>query len=466
MTIMKNIHIAPAFKALILLLSCLLVSCSSDSDIQDIDTDDDGDKAVMVNISLSSSLAPTKAPGTPVWTDGEDGENMKSYIVVITDNSNIIKKVLQKSLDAESKQADLGNVELAEGTYNFYSFANVTGLTFTEGNTFDESMTYSSKALAFNTDASLKAVGIPMGNKQTFDVTSATSDIVLYTIRMMAKLEFQIKNETGQEVEISKISVSDITEDADGNILILPKYNGASEYAHNTACLPNLNASASYSDYSHTLSSSVKIADKGTSTLSFYVNESQARSPLYHVITIDMNYAGKAVQQRYAMLDWQYIARNDWRVIPITLTDYVFTCDVEAFTAIGVLPIVTSAHNSLSVTFNGTYGEFHIKPSLKKLSDGSVISYNDSDPDNCWSLPSDIFNADKTLVASLCEDKVDDPSAPSSLTSILSTELTWTPSTKYFEAYMTPYKGYALRTLKVRLPGGKEMKYKIQLTKE
>ena len=153
---------------------------------------------------------------------------MKSYIVVITDNSNIIKKVLQKSLDAESKQADLGNVELAEGTYNFYSFANVTGLTFTEGNPFDESMTYSSKALAFNTDASLKAVGIPMGNKQTFDVTSSTTDIELYTIRMMAKLEFQIKNETGQEVEISKISVSDITEDADGNILILPKYNGAS----------------------------------------------------------------------------------------------------------------------------------------------------------------------------------------------------------------------------------------------
>ena len=463
---MKNIHIAQTFKALILLLSCLLVSCSSDSDIQDIDTDDDGDKAVMVNISLSSSLAPTKAPGTPVWTDGEDGENMKSYIVVITDNSNIIKKVLQKSLDAESKQADLGNVELAEGTYNFYSFANITGLTFTEGNTFDESMTYSSKALAFNTDASLKSVGIPMGNKQTVNVTSSTTDIELYTIRMMAKLEFQIKNETGQEVEISKISVSDITEDADGNILILPKYNGASEYAPNTACLPNLNASATYSDYSHTLSPSVKIADKGTSTLSFYVNESQARSPLYHVITIDMNYAGMTVQQRYAMLDWQYIARNDWRVIPITLTDYVFTCDVEAFTAIGVLPDLTSAYNSLSVTFNGTYGEFHIKPSLKKLSDGSVISYNDSDPDNCWSLPSDIFNVDNTLVTSLREDKVDDPSAPPSLTSILSTELTWTPSTKYFEAYMTPYKGYALRTLKVRLPGGKEMKYKIQLTKE
>ena len=463
---MKNIHIAQAFKALILLLSCLLVSCSSDSDIQDINRADDGDKTVMVNISLSSSLATTKAPGDPVWTDGEEGENMKSYIVVITDNSNIIKKVLQKSLDAESKQADLGNVELAEGTYNFYSFANVTGLTFTEGNPFDESMTYSSKALAFNTDASLKAVGIPMGNKQTFDVTSSTTDIELYTIRMMAKIEFQIKNETGQEVEISKISVSDITKDADGNILILPKYNGASEYAPKTACMPNLNASASYSDYSHTLSPSVKIAYEGTSTLSFYVNESQARSPLYHVITIDMNYAGKAVQQRYAMLDWQYIARNDWRVIPITLTDYVFTCDVEAFTAIGVLPIVTSAHNSLSVTFNGTYGEFHIKPSLKKLSDGSVISYNESDPDNCWSMPSDIFNADKTLVTSLREDKVDDPSAPSSLTSILSMDLTWTPSTKHFEAYMTPYKGYALRTLKVRLPGGKEMKYKIQLTKE
>ena len=463
---MKNIHIAQAFKALMVVMAMLLASCSSDQDIPDINNGREEGMNAKVNIRLSSSIPTTKAPGDPVWTEGEEGENMKSYAVVVTDNANKIIKVIQKTLDSESKQEDIGQVELAEGTYNFYSFANVTDLTFTEGNTFYESMTYSSKALAFNTDASLKAVGIPMGNKQTVNVTSSTTDIELYTIRMMAKLEFQIKNETGQEVEISKISVSDITEDADGNILILPKYNGASEYAHNTACLPNLNASAYYSDYSYTLSPSVKIADEGTSTLSFYVNESQARSPLYHVITIDMNYAGMTVQQRYAMLDWQYIARNDWRVIPITLTDYVFTCDVEAFTAIGVLPIVTSAHNSLSVTFNGTYGEFHIKPSLKKLSDGSVISYNDSDPDNCWSMPSDIFNADKTLVTSLREDKVDDPSAPSSLTSILSTELTWTPSTKYFEAYMTPYKGYALRTLKVRLPGGKEMKYKIQLTKE
>lgn len=466
MTIMKNIHIAQAFKALMVVMAMLLASCSSDQDIPDINNGREEGMNAKVNIRLSSSIPTTKAPGDPVWTEGEEGENMKSYAVVVTDNANKIIKVIQKTLDSESKQEDIGQVELAEGTYNFYSFANVTDLTFTEGNTFYESMTYSSKALAFNTDASLKAVGIPMGNKQTVNVTSSTTDIELYTIRMMAKLEFQIKNETGQEVEISKISVSDITEDADGNILILPKYNGASEYAHNTACLPNLNASAYYSDYSYTLSPSVKIADEGTSTLSFYVNESQARSPLYHVITIDMNYAGMTVQQRYAMLDWQYIARNNWRVIPITLTDYVFTCDVEAFTAIGVLPIVTSAHNSLSVTFNGTYGEFHIKPSLKKLSDGSVISYNDSDPDNCWSMPSDIFNADKTLVTSLREDKVDDPSAPSSLTSILSTELTWTPSTKYFEAYMTPYKGYALRTLKVRLPGGKEMKYKIQLTKE
>ena len=463
---MKNIHIAQAFKALMVVMAMLLASCSSDQDIPDINNGREEGMNAKVNIRLSSSIPTTKAPGDPVWTEGEEGENMKSYAVVVTDNANKIIKVIQKTLDSESKQEDIGQVELAEGTYNFYSFANVTDLTFTEGNTFYESMTYSSKALAFNTDASLKAVGIPMGNKQTVNVTSSTTDIELYTIRMMAKLEFQIKNETGQEVEISKISVSDITEDADGNILILPKYNGASEYAHNTACLPNLNASAYYSDYSYTLSPSVKIADEGTSTLSFYVNESQARSPLYHVITIDMNYAGMTVQQRYAMLDWQYIARNDWRVIPITLTDYVFTCDVEAFTAIGVLPIVTSAHNSLSVTFNGTYGEFHIKPSLKKLSDGSVISYNDSDPDNCWSMPSDIFNADKTLVTSLREDKVDDPSAPSSLTSILSMDLTWTPSTKHFEAYMTPYKGYALRTLKVRLPGGKEMKYKIQLTKE
>ena len=455
MTIMKNIHIAQAFKALMVMMAMLLASCSSDQDIPDINNGREEGMNAKVNIRLSSSIPTTKAPGDPEWTDGEDGENMKSYIVVITDNSNIIKKVLQKSLDAEIKQADLGNVELAEGTYNFYSFANVTGLTFTEGNTFDESMTYSSKALAFNTDASLKAVGIPMSNKQTITVTSGTTDIDLYTIRMMAKLEFQIKNDTGQNVEITKVSVSDITNDITGNIFLLPKYTG--DYSANKVCEPNISSSATYSEQSRSVTETISNSD--TKNIVFYVNESEARSPLYHVITIDMNYSGKSVQQRYAMLDWQYIARNDWRVIPITLTDYAFQCDVEAFTAIGVLPDLTSAYNSLSVTFNGTYGEFHIKPLLKKLSDGSVIEYDPTGIDNTkWHFPSDIFESDNTLVSSLREDNV----SPS----ILSKDLTWTPSTKYFEAYMSPNNGTALRTLNIVLPGGKTMKYKIQLTKE
>lgn len=452
---MKNIHIAQAFKALMVMMAMLLASCSSDQDIPDINNGREEGMNAKVNIRLSSSIPTTKAPGDPEWTDGEVGENMKSYIVVITDNSNIIKKVLQKSLDAESKQADLGNVELAGGTYNFYSFANISGIAFTEGNTFDESMTYSSKALAFNTDASLKAVGIPMSNKQTITVTSGITDIDLYTIRMMAKLEFQIKNDTGQNVEITKVSVSDITNDITGNIFLLPKYTG--DYSANKVCEPNISSSATYSEQSRSVTETISNSD--TKNIVFYVNESEARSPLYHVITIDMNYSGKSVQQRYAMLDWQYIARNDWRVIPITLTDYAFQCDVEAFTAIGVLPDLTSAYNSLSVTFNGTYGEFHIKPLLKKLSDGSVIEYDPTGIDNTkWHFPSDIFESDNTLVSSLREDNV----SPS----ILSKDLTWTPSTKYFEAYMSPNNGTALRTLNIVLPGGKTMKYKIQLTKE
>ena len=452
---MKNIHIAQAFKALMVMMAMLLASCSSDQDIPDINNGREEGMNAKVNIRLSSSIPTTKAPGAPVWTDGEEGENMKSYAVVVTDNANKIIKVIQKTLDSESKQEDIGQVELAEGTYNFYSFANVTGVTFTEGTTFDGSMTYSSKALAFNTDASLKAVGIPMSNKQTKTVTSGTTDIDLYTIRMMAKLEFQIKNDTGQNVEITKVSVSDITNDIADNIFLLPKYTG--DYYANKVCEPNISSSATYSEQSRSVTETISNSD--TKNIVFYVNESQARSPLYHVITIDMYYSGKSVQQRYAMLDWQYIARNDWRVIPITLTDYAFQCDVEAFTAIGVLPDLTSAYNSLSVTFNGTYGEFHIKPSLKKLSDGSVIEYDPTGTDNTkWHFPSDIFKSDNTLVSSLREDNV----SPS----ILSKDLTWTPSTKYFEAYMSPNNGTALRTLNIVLPGGKTMKYKIQLTKE
>ena len=92
---MKNINIAQAFKALMVMMAMLLASCSSDQDIPDINNGREEGMNAKVNIRLSSSIPTTKAPGDPVWTDGEEGENMKSYIVVITDNSNIIKKVLQ-----------------------------------------------------------------------------------------------------------------------------------------------------------------------------------------------------------------------------------------------------------------------------------------------------------------------------------------------------------------------------------
>ena len=456
MTIIKHLYISsrysyPKLGVMLLFITLLISSCSSDTDVTDSPSVNE-DKSVVVTLHLSTSPAKTRAEGDPVWTDGEAGENMKSYTIVITDNTNKIVKVLTNTLGSEKTEEAISGVSLSAGSYTFYSFANITGLTFTEGATFDENQTYTSNALAYNTD---KSSGIPMSNKQTITVTSGTTDIYLYTIRMMAKLEFQIKNDTGQNVEITKVSVSDITNDITDNIFLLPKYTG--DYSANKVCEPNISSSATYSEQSRSVTETISNSD--TKNIVFYVNESQARSPLYHVITIDMNYSGKSVQQRYAMLDWQYIARNDWRVIPITLTDYVFTCDVEAFTAIGVLPDLTSAYNSLSVTFNGTYGEFHIKPSLKKLSDGTVIEYDPTGTDNTkWHFPSDIFESDNTLVSSLREDNV----SPS----ILSKDLTWTPSTKYFEAYMSPNNGTALRTLNIVLPGGKTMKYKIQLTKK
>jgi hypothetical protein len=113
--------------------------------------------------------------------------------------------------------------------------------------------------------------------------------------------------------------------------------------------------------------------------------------------------AGEA-EERYVLIDdkgsttaddnkWDYIARNDYRIIPIVIDDYKLELVPYDFPAIGVYPAsVKEIEDDLyEMTFHD-YGHFHLVPKVTKTSDNTTIAYSSTTPSSsttAWTLNTD-----------------------------------------------------------------------------
>jgi len=256
--------------------------------------------------------------------------------------------------------------------------------------------------------------GIPMSNVQTATITSSTK-LDLIVVRMLAKIELRFYNVTGKDINIKKITFKDVTKNPTGtetNLKLLPNlsYNNTMEYSHGDI-KTNLNTSYTQREdivfttpvkvnKEYSVLTNPKLApetDKYTS-VSFYVNESVAptnnglNGGLFNVeleldnddyryalissgensgITIDAN--GNVTYSTKRADDWTYIARNDYRVIPIVLDGYRLEMIPYDFPEIGVYPAsvyVTNPSDRISeqiyqMDFDD-YGHFHLLPTVKR----------------------------------------------------------------------------------------------------
>lgn len=262
--------------------------------------------------------------------------------------------------------------------------------------------------------------GIPMSNVQKATITSSTT-LDLIVVRMLAKIELRFYNVTGKDINIKKITFKDVTKNpnptgTDTNLKLLPNLsaNNTMEYSHGDI-KTNLNTSYTEREdivFTYTTPELLKVnkeysvltnpklapeTDKYTS-VSFYVNESAAPTDnglnggLFNVeleldnddyryalissgensgITIDAN--GNVTYDTKRADDWTYIARNDYRVIPIVLDGYRLEMIPYDFPEIGVYPAsvyVTNPSARISqqiyqMDFHD-YGHFHLLPTVKR----------------------------------------------------------------------------------------------------
>ena len=240
------------------------------------------------------------------------------------------------------------------------------------------------------------ATGIPMSNVQTITVND-NDNVELVVVRLMAKIELQVYNYKGTDVTVESFTLTDLTKNADSNLKLLPTltgHNTMNVYTHGDI-QPNLTGTSGTGNMTlypnQEVSATTNSTTAGTpKTFTFYVNESVKPTNAFNHFFLKIKLAGES-EERYVLIDdkgntaaddnkWDYIARNDYRIIPIVLDDYKLDMIPYDFPAIGVYPASVKEEDGIYTINFHDYGHFHLQPVVKKVSNGDVVSFSSSTP--------------------------------------------------------------------------------------
>ncbi|MBW0031522.1 hypothetical protein V7T14_08585 [Segatella copri] len=440
---------------------CLLAACSAGDDATSFPGQADAENRVGVMLQLSALSSQTSQPsrssltraGWETDTVAWPGEMMKSWFVVVVQNGQI-EKIITSDLKSgvTEVEKDQAFVELNKGETTFYSFANIKpediGL---DASTFVghllptdfDDKTYQMDGNSHLFHLSMKPEfqnGYPMSNKQTVDITDNQQVIELEVVRMVAKVQLSITNATDHAIVLKTITLSDVTQNGNPNIKLLPNVDSNNQLQvnlANSAKKGTLTLRAAEND-------GITIEARATQTACFYMNESLVdkgadggnRYFILSLTTVDAA-TGTTSNHRYAMLSWNEIRRNDYLKIPIKLEDYQIRWQVEAFSPIGVLPKVTDDGENLSLDF-GYYGEFHIKPEVIKLSRTGSQTLPVSD----WQMGTDATGSDGWKLQEQNPQGADG-------VNIFDRSPAWVPSAYRLEGEMGNRTGSSIYTMKI-----------------
>lgn len=261
--------------------------------------------------------------------------------------------------------------------------------------------------------------GIPMSNVQTISESDREKDLIV--VRMLAKMEVQVYNDGATDATIESISLTDITANGTNNLLLLPRWTTTTgkdqmPVTQHKDLQPNLGTAATKGNMTYiTPAASRLVAHDGHHstgegqkpvTFTFYVNESVAPidntsattgngTGLFYlslgiktiktgtgedVVYTDVVYTHALINQSGSTTTdddaWHYIARNDYRVIPVILSDWLFRVEPLAFVPIAGYPAVSLSSDAQKATFS-TGGMIALQPFVKKRSEDNWRDFSD-----------------------------------------------------------------------------------------
>lgn len=444
---------------------CLLAACSAGDEATSFPGQADAENRVGVTLQLSALSSQTSQSSRSsqtraAWetdTEALPGEMMKSWFVVVVQNGKIEKIVTSdlKSLGVTEVEKDQVFVKLNTGETTFYSFANIKpeDIGLEASTSVGQSLPADFDEKTYQMDGNCQLFhqlmtpdfqnGYPMSNKQVVNITTTNQQVInLEVIRMVAKVQLAITNATDHAINLKTITLSDVTQNGNQNIKLLPNVDS------NNQLQVNLANSAKKGTITLTAAENdgITIEARAKQTACFYMNESLVdkgedggnRYFILSLTTVDAA-TGATSNHRYAMLSWNEIRRNDYLKIPIKLEDYQIRWKVEAFSPIGVLPKVTDDGENLSLDF-GYYGEFHIKPEVIKLSRTGSQTLSVSE----WQMGTDATGSDGWML------KEQNPQGSDGV-NIFDRSPAWVPSAYRLEGEMGNRTGSAIYTMKIKV---------------
>lgn len=442
---------------------CLLAACSAGDDATSFPGQADAENRVGVTLQLSalssqtsqSSRSSLTRAGWETDTEAWPGEMMKSWFVVVVQNGQI-EKIITSDLKSGVTEVEKDQVfvKLNTGATTFYSFANIKpeDIGLDASTSVGQQLPADFDEKTYQMDGNCQRFhqlmtpdfqnGYPMSNKQTVDVVDNQQVINLEVIRMMAKVQLSITNATDHAIVLKTITLSDVTQNGNPNIKLLPNVDSNNQLQvnlANSAKKGTLTLRAAEND-------GITIEARAMQTACFYMNESLVdkgedggnRYFILSLTTVDAT-TGTTSNHRYAMLSWNEIRRNDYLKIPIKLEDYQIRWKVEAFSPIGVLPKVKDDGENLSLDF-GYYGEFHIKPEVIKLSRTGSQTLSVSE----WQMGTDATGSDGWKLQEQNPQGADG-------VNIFDRSPAWVPSAYRLEGEMGNRTGSSIYTMKIKV---------------
>lgn len=442
---------------------CLLAACSAGDDATSFPGQAENRVGVTLQLSALSSQTSQSSRSSltrAAWetdTEAMPGEMMKSWFVVVVQNGTI-EKIITSDLksDVTEVEKDQVFVKLNTGETTFYSFANIKpeDIELDASTSVGQQLPADFDEKTYQMDGNCQLFhqlmtpdfqnGYPMSNKQEVNITTTNQQVInLEVIRMMAKVQLSITNATDHAINLKTITLSDVTQNGNQNIKLLPNVDSNNQ-------LQGVNLANSAKKGTITLTAAendgITIEARAKQTACFYMNESLVdkgedggnRYFILSLTTVDAT-TGTTSNQRYAMLSWNEIRRNDYLKIPIKLEDYQIRWTVEAFSPIGVLPKVTDDGENLSLDF-GYYGEFHIKPEVIKLSRTGSQTLSVSE----WQMGTDATGSDGWT------RQEQNPQGADGV-NIFDCSPAWVPSAYRLEGEMGNRTGSAIYTMKIKV---------------
>lgn len=440
---------------------CLLAACSAGDDATSFPGQTDAENRVGVTLQLSALSSQTSQSSRSsltraAWetdTEALPGEMMKSWFVVVVQNG-MIEKIITSDFESGVTEVEKDQVfvKLNTGATTFYSFANIKPdeIGLDASTSVGQLLPADFDQKTYQMDGNCQLFhqlmtpdfqnGYPMSNKQIVTITDNQQVINLEVIRMMAKVQLSITNATDHAINLKTITLSDVTQNGNQNIKLLPNVDS------NNQLQVNLANSAKKGTITLTAAENngITIGEGATQKACFYMNESLVdkgadggnRYFILSLTTVDAA-TGATSNHRYAMLSWNEICRNDYLKIPIKLEDYQIRWKVEAFSPIGVLPKVKDDGKNLSLDF-GYYGEFHIKPEVIKLSRTGSQTLSVSE----WQMGTDATGSEGWKLQEQNPQGADG-------VNIFDASPSWIPSAYRLEGEMGNRTGSAIYTMKI-----------------